>query len=217
MEFHHRPRHLQASRRRPHRRPGRHVCDDARERDAADSGGPVEGRKASASPKSKRSSRAVRTVPRGFEAMGQPREAFSRLTPATDRMTRPDLVRTANMYFSGMQLNDGKGKYPFADDCNRIENGAQTTNAAGRAGQAAPRSEDGDGLFRDVVVPRAVRVGPDPLRQPHPRSPLRRCRSRTRSGRRVRVLRSRRRRRRARSRPRPAGASRPGRCSRGRG
>ena len=28
-----------------------------------------------------------------------------------------------------MQLNDGKGKYPFADDCNRIENGAQTTNA----------------------------------------------------------------------------------------
>jgi len=44
-------------------------------------------------------------------------------------MTRPDLVRTANMYFSGMQLNDGKGKYPFADDCNRIENGAPTTNA----------------------------------------------------------------------------------------
>jgi hypothetical protein len=44
-------------------------------------------------------------------------------------MTRPDLVRTANMYFSGMQLNDGKGKYPFGDDCNRIENGAQTTNA----------------------------------------------------------------------------------------
>ena len=75
---------------------------------------------------------------KNLEAMGKPREAFDRITPPTDRATRPDLVRTANMYFSGMQLNDGKGKYPFADDCNRIENGSQTTNAAGRAGQARP-------------------------------------------------------------------------------
>ncbi len=75
---------------------------------------------------------------KGFEALGQPREAFSRVTPPNERMTRPDLVRTANMYFSGMQLNDGKGKYPFADDCNRIENGAQATNAPGKAGQARP-------------------------------------------------------------------------------
>ena len=66
---------------------------------------------------------------KNLETMGKPREAFERETPPKERMTRPDLVRTANMYFSGMQLNDGKGKYPFADDCNRIENGAQTTNA----------------------------------------------------------------------------------------
>ncbi len=32
------------------------------------------------------------------------------------------------MYFSGLQNNDGKGVYPFADDCNRIENASQTTN-----------------------------------------------------------------------------------------
>jgi hypothetical protein len=75
---------------------------------------------------------------KSLEAMGKPREAFERLTPTSERSTRPDLVRTANMYFSGMQLNDGKGKYPFADDCNRIENGAQTTNAAGRAGEPRP-------------------------------------------------------------------------------
>lgn len=75
---------------------------------------------------------------KSLEAMGQPREAFTRLTPTTARATRPDLVRTANMYFSGMQLNDGKGKYPFADDCNRIENGAQATNTAGRNGQPRP-------------------------------------------------------------------------------
>src|SRR5689334_11365927 len=36
----------------------------------------------------------------------KPREAFLRATPPADRMSRQDLVKTANMYFSGMQLND---------------------------------------------------------------------------------------------------------------
>ena len=76
---------------------------------------------------------------KAFEAMGGPREAFSRLTPPADRAPRADLVRVANMYFSGMQLNDGKGKYPFADDCHRIENGNISTNAPGKPG--APRPE----------------------------------------------------------------------------
>jgi hypothetical protein len=62
----------------------------------------------------------------------KPRDAFMRATPQADRMSRQDLVKTANMYFSGMQLNDGKGKYPFADDCNRLENGSPTTNAPGQ-------------------------------------------------------------------------------------
>ena len=75
---------------------------------------------------------------KGFEASGQPRAAFSRPTPPADRVSRAELVRVANMYFSGMQLNDGKGQYPFADDCNRLENGGQTTNAPGRGGAAKP-------------------------------------------------------------------------------
>ena len=75
---------------------------------------------------------------KNFEALGQPREAFSRPTPIADRMPRRDLVRVANMYFSGMQLNDGKGQYPFADDCHRIENGNHSTNARGRDGQPRP-------------------------------------------------------------------------------
>ena len=53
-------------------------------------------------------------------------------------MSRADLVKTANMYFSGMQQNDGKGVYPFADDCNRIENGMLTTNAPLKEGQTRP-------------------------------------------------------------------------------
>ena len=32
------------------------------------------------------------------------------------------------MYFAGLENNDGKGDYPFADDCDRMENGVHTTN-----------------------------------------------------------------------------------------
>src|SRR5688500_8037903 len=75
---------------------------------------------------------------KGFEALGEPRAAFLRATPPADRVPRAELVRVANMYFSGMQLNDGKGKYPFADDCDRIENGNQSTNAPGKPGATRP-------------------------------------------------------------------------------
>jgi hypothetical protein len=75
---------------------------------------------------------------KSFEALGQPRAAFLRPTPPADRVSRAELVRVANMYFSGMQLNDGKGQYPFADDCDRIENGARTTNGPVRGGGPKP-------------------------------------------------------------------------------
>jgi hypothetical protein len=58
--------------------------------------------------------------------------------PAGERMSRKDLITTANKYFSGMQQNDGKGDYPFADDCNRIENGGQSTNVPTPPGQTRP-------------------------------------------------------------------------------
>ena len=60
-----------------------------------------------------------------------PNPLFSQAVPAADRKTREDLVKTANMYFSGLQNNDGKGVYPFTDDCNRVENAMQTTNNPG--------------------------------------------------------------------------------------
>jgi hypothetical protein len=58
--------------------------------------------------------------------------------PPAERPSRAELIATANKYFSGMQKNDGKGDYPFADDCNRLENGMQTTNAPTPAGQTRP-------------------------------------------------------------------------------
>jgi hypothetical protein len=50
-------------------------------------------------------------------------------------MSRADLIRTANYYFSGMAPNDGKGYYPFTDDCLRHENGMIT---AGPKDASAP-------------------------------------------------------------------------------
>jgi hypothetical protein len=72
------------------------------------------------------------------EALGRPHASFAEAVPTAQRMSRADLVATANKYFTGMQQNDGKGDYPFADDCNRIENGMQTTNRPTPAGESRP-------------------------------------------------------------------------------
>jgi hypothetical protein len=73
-----------------------------------------------------------------IEAAGKPHSLFTETVPAAERMSRADLVRYSNMYFTGMQKNDGKGvpdpddahrvPYPFADDCDRFENGNKTTS-----------------------------------------------------------------------------------------
>jgi hypothetical protein len=73
-----------------------------------------------------------------LDKIGTPHHLFLEAVPEAQRMSRADLVKTANMYFSGMQQNDGKGDYPFTDDCNRIENGMQTTNAPLKDGQTKP-------------------------------------------------------------------------------
>jgi hypothetical protein len=63
-----------------------------------------------------------------LERRGHPDPLFTQTIPSASRASRADLVKTADMYFSGMQLNDGKGNYPFTDDCDRVENGAEATN-----------------------------------------------------------------------------------------
>lgn len=59
----------------------------------------------------------------GVEAMKAPAPVFREAIPEGKRATREALVRTANYYFAGLQRNDGKGYYPFTDDCIRFENG----------------------------------------------------------------------------------------------
>jgi hypothetical protein len=63
-----------------------------------------------------------------LEKRGHPDPLFTQTIPLTERASRVDLAKTANMYFAGMQLNDGKGDYPFTDDCDRVENGSEATN-----------------------------------------------------------------------------------------
>lgn len=72
------------------------------------------------------------------EAMGEPNPIYLETVPPSRRMSRKDMIETANKYFTGMQQNDGKGDYPFADDCNRIENGGQSTNVPTKPGETRP-------------------------------------------------------------------------------
>jgi len=76
------------------------------------------------------------------EQMGKPHAVFLETIPAAKRPTREELIKTANYYFTGLQRNDGKGYYPFTDDCVRFENGIDVL--AGRpnpqTGQPAVRT-----------------------------------------------------------------------------
>ncbi|MBN2010971.1 hypothetical protein JW960_16605 [candidate division KSB1 bacterium] len=66
-----------------------------------------------------------------LEALPGPHPSFLENIPESQQTSRDELIRIANMYFTGLEQNDGKGDYPFADRCNRIENGMQTTNKPG--------------------------------------------------------------------------------------
>lgn len=64
-----------------------------------------------------------------LEKMGRPKPVWN--APSTKHLSRQELAQAANYYFEGIQNDNGKGYYPFTADCNRIENGAQTTNNPG--------------------------------------------------------------------------------------
>jgi len=73
-----------------------------------------------------------------YEKMGVPDEVYLSAIPPEERMSRADLIKTANMYFSGLEKNDGLGEYPFTDDCDRVEGGMKTTNVPVLEGRTRP-------------------------------------------------------------------------------
>jgi hypothetical protein len=70
----------------------------------------------------------------------KPREAFLKAVPKDERMSREELVKVANEYFTGLANQTGNFTAPFADSCERLENGMQTTNQPPNpdAGSGAP-------------------------------------------------------------------------------
>lgn len=73
-----------------------------------------------------------------IEKMVAPHQIFTQALPEAERPSREEMIKTANYYFSGMQKNDGKGYYPFTDDCDRYENGGRATNNPLPPGQKRP-------------------------------------------------------------------------------
>ncbi len=58
-----------------------------------------------------------------------PRAAFLADVPAGERTPREDMINAANWYFESIEHGDGEIA-PFAEDCERHENGGQTTHNA---------------------------------------------------------------------------------------
>jgi len=75
--------------------------------------------------------------PEMLDAMLKPDKGWTDAIMPSKRIGRGDLRRIANLYFAGLENNDGKGEYPFAEDCIRIENGSRTTAVKGRRKRAA--------------------------------------------------------------------------------
>ena len=63
-----------------------------------------------------------------YEEQGAPEPLWSEPIPADRRQSREALEATAYMYFQALEKNDGKGIYPFTDDCQRSEDGVRTSN-----------------------------------------------------------------------------------------
>lgn len=56
------------------------------------------------------------------------RPVFNELLPPAQRTPRAQMIAAANGYFDTLQLNDGTLHVAFTDDCDRRENGMQSTN-----------------------------------------------------------------------------------------
>ena len=67
------------------------------------------------------------------DAMLAPRPVFDEVVPPAERSSRDELVRIADLYFDGIEQNDGS-IIPVRPDCYRIENGIRTTGDLERTG-----------------------------------------------------------------------------------
>lgn len=64
---------------------------------------------------------------KAIEGMGEPDPLFLTALPAGERRSRDELIAIANKYSDGIEHSKGD-LAPFDPECNRIQNGVQTTN-----------------------------------------------------------------------------------------
>lgn len=81
---------------------------------------------------------AAENIEKMGKELGTPHPIFAADLPEDQRISREKMIEVANYYFSGMQKNDGKGYYPFSEDCTRYENGSLSTNVPLAPGQTMP-------------------------------------------------------------------------------
>jgi hypothetical protein len=66
-----------------------------------------------------------RTIP--VQNLIKPNPVYLDPLKASERVSREEMIRIADLYFDGL-VQDNGDIIPFDDECNRIENGNQTTN-----------------------------------------------------------------------------------------
>ncbi len=128
---------------------------------------------------------------KALEDMGKPHAEFTTKLKPDEKVSRQKLIEIANSYFSGLELNTGRYPVPFDPECQRRENGIQTTSnpnfgfGSNQPRESRCRAEHG----RDDTQG-AVRFRRACLRHGNPQSPFSRGRRRDRQCARVRLFRS---------------------------
>ena len=77
-----------------------------------------------------------------LEDMGVPHPEFTARLKPDEKVSREKLIEIANSYFSGLERNTGRYPVPFDPDCNRRENGIQTTRNPNFGFGGPPRESD---------------------------------------------------------------------------
>lgn len=94
-----------------------------------------------------------------------PRPQIMAALPPAERMSRYRLIADANAYFDGIERSDGN-IIPFDKECNRLENGLQTTNNPGLMAELAGAGERPTGGSAPTPLPRVTMPAPDPAAAP---------------------------------------------------
>ena len=64
----------------------------------------------------------------GIDNLKEPDPIYARILEPSERTPRDKMIPIADSYFAALERADGTRPVPFADTCNRMENGIQTTN-----------------------------------------------------------------------------------------